>query len=260
VIHISTAYVAGARLEGLVREDELDDGYGFLTPYEESKFVAEQVVHDWARRHQRPVIILRPSVLVTDRPVPAGAPRHPLAEIAAKMTWLRAEENIRTLVELTGRDTLHLTIPGDPEAVLNVVQVEHAAAAMMRICGRTPDCLLNTFHVVHPRDTRVRMLTDAMHACCPRLKVDIVREAPPGGEAQQLALDISAGINLYTRLRRGYDRARYLTAVGPHPEPAVIDEDYLLAAFTAVASEDVSAEAARTGRPLSASGGSMTTV
>jgi nucleoside-diphosphate-sugar epimerase len=232
MIHTSTAYVAGARLDGVVHEDLLDDSAGFLTPYEQSKFLAEQVVHDWARRHERPVTILRPSVLVTECPVPPGAPRHPLAEIAAKMSLLQVEENIRALVELTGRDTLHLRIPGDPEALHNLVQVEHAAAAMTRISSLAPDDLVNTFHIVHPHDTPVQMIMDAMHACCPRLQVDIVRQAVSEGNAERFAIDVGAGISLYTTLRRRYDRTRFLAAVGQLPDPAPIDDDYLLSALT----------------------------
>ncbi|WP_329200146.1 MULTISPECIES: SDR family oxidoreductase [unclassified Streptomyces] len=245
VMHTSTAYVAGARLHGLVREDELDDTAGFQTPYEKSKFLAEQVVHDWARRHQHPVTILRPSVLVTDRPVPPGAPRHPLAEIAAKMSLLHQEENIRALIELTGRDTLHLRIQGDPEALHNVVQVEHAAAAMVRISGRAPDRLVNTCHIVHPRNTPVRMITDAMHVCCSRLKVDIVREAVTEGEAERAAIDVGAGISSYATLRREYDRTQYLAAVGRLPDPPPVDEDYLLSALAIPASVDVAADRMR---------------
>jgi nucleoside-diphosphate-sugar epimerase len=245
MIHTSTAYVAGARLNGVIHEDLLDDSAGFLTPYEESKFLAEQVVHDWSRRHERPVTILRPSVLVTERPVPPGAPRHPLAEIAAKMSLLQVEENIRGLVELTGRDTLHLKVPGDPQAVLNLVQVEHAATAMTRLSGLAPDDLVDTFHVVHPHNTPVRMITDAMHACCPRLRVDIVRQAVSVGDAERAAIDVGAGASLYTTLRRRYDRTRFLAAVGRLPDPAPIDEDYLLSALTVPASADVTADRSR---------------
>ncbi len=71
--HVSTAFVAGGRTTGLIREDDLDGSYGFESAYEHSKFDGEQAVREWSRRSGRPATIFRPSVLVTDRPAPRGA-------------------------------------------------------------------------------------------------------------------------------------------------------------------------------------------
>lgn len=61
--HISTAYVAGKR-DGVIREDELDEGQGFLNAYEQSKLEAEQLVH--AAAPDLPILVFRPSIIVGD--------------------------------------------------------------------------------------------------------------------------------------------------------------------------------------------------
>jgi thioester reductase-like protein len=81
VFHVSTAFVAGARRDGTVHEDELTDAYGFEGTYERSKYEAEQLVHTWARATGRPVVIFRPSVLTTDLPPHPDLPEHPLLNI-----------------------------------------------------------------------------------------------------------------------------------------------------------------------------------
>ncbi|MGW8065176.1 SDR family oxidoreductase [Streptomyces ziwulingensis] len=231
VRHISTAYVAGARLNGTVYEDDLDESHGFLTPYEASKYQAELAVHSWADQYRHPVTVLRPSVLVSDRPIAPGAPSHPFTDIGAKLALLDDEENIDALVAMTGGDSLNLRLQGDPEAGVNVVQVEHAAAAMVRIGRHRSAELISTFHVVHPHETTVGMITAALQACCPRLKVEFTKDPPHHDPVERLALDAVAGISRYTHLRRRYDRSRFLDAVGPWHEPEDIDQNYLRRSF-----------------------------
>jgi thioester reductase-like protein len=78
MFHVSTAFVAGSRTKGAVYEDELDHGDGFENPYEQSKFEAEVLVREWSARHDHPVVVLRPGVLVTGRPSHPALPAHPL--------------------------------------------------------------------------------------------------------------------------------------------------------------------------------------
>jgi thioester reductase-like protein len=59
--HVSTAFVAGRRT-GLVLEDELKHGEGFLNTYQQSKHEAELLVAQ--RRDDMPVIVLRPSIVL----------------------------------------------------------------------------------------------------------------------------------------------------------------------------------------------------
>lgn len=61
--YISTCYVSGER-EGLIYEDELDEGQGHKNHYESTKFWAEVEVQ--RRSHQIPTAIFRPGIVVGD--------------------------------------------------------------------------------------------------------------------------------------------------------------------------------------------------
>ncbi|GMA87776.1 hypothetical protein GCM10025868_30260 [Angustibacter aerolatus] len=78
VVHVSTAFVAGARRRGVVREGDLDASTGFENPYERSKHDGEQVVHAWCAQPGRRAVVLRPSILVSRRP-PHPEPARPPA-------------------------------------------------------------------------------------------------------------------------------------------------------------------------------------
>ncbi len=60
--HISTAYVCGD-YKGVFKEDDLDVGQKFNSTYEQSKFEAEKLIHDY-RNYGLWVDIFRPSVVV----------------------------------------------------------------------------------------------------------------------------------------------------------------------------------------------------
>ena len=62
--YVSTAYVAGLH-RGRFAEDDLDVGQRFRNPYEQSKFEAELVVREAAKR--LPITVVRPSIIVGDR-------------------------------------------------------------------------------------------------------------------------------------------------------------------------------------------------
>jgi len=64
VNHISTTYVAGIAA-GMFYENQLDVGQGFNNTYEQSKFEAELVVHNYIKKGLD-VTIFRPSVLTGD--------------------------------------------------------------------------------------------------------------------------------------------------------------------------------------------------
>ncbi|MCE1255742.1 MAG: SDR family oxidoreductase, partial [Anaerolineae bacterium] len=61
--HVSTAYVAGQR-NGEIMEERLSSKSGFTSPYEQSKFEAEELV--WQAADQLPVCIFRPGMIVGD--------------------------------------------------------------------------------------------------------------------------------------------------------------------------------------------------
>jgi thioester reductase-like protein len=63
--YVSTAYVAGTH-PGVFGEDQLHEGQEFRNAYERSKFEAERLVQSFRRR--LPIQVLRPSIVVGERP------------------------------------------------------------------------------------------------------------------------------------------------------------------------------------------------
>jgi thioester reductase-like protein len=111
--YIGTAFVAGRR-SGLVREEELEAGQQFRNTYEQSKYEAERLVR--ARRPGLPVVILRPSVIVGDS-------RTGITTSFKTIYWplkIYAQRRWRT-------------VPGFPEAVLDIVPVNFVAEAVAHL-------------------------------------------------------------------------------------------------------------------------------
>lgn len=112
--HVSTCYVAGDR-RGRVLETEIDEGQGFRNSYEWSKCQAEGLVRA-AGGAGLPLCIHRPSIVVGDSRT--GATRSfnvlywPL-KIYARGWWR--------------------TLPGDPEALVDLVPVDWLADAMLAL-------------------------------------------------------------------------------------------------------------------------------
>ncbi|MGW0563213.1 SDR family oxidoreductase [Streptomyces sp. NPDC003016] len=234
VVHVSTAYVAGARRHGLVGEDDLDASHGFLTAYEESKYRAEKAVHDWVlEAADRRVTILRPSVLVTDRPLPPRAPRHPHAVLGARLNLTArrgAAFGRRFGLHPIGDGRHTLRMPGHVDAALNILPIEYATDAMVRLV-RPQDAGVRTFHVVHPTNTPVATLMDAMQEMVPWLHLHLTEQRFDPSPAELYVETLSAGVSRYGGLRRRYARGALDAADDRHgiAPPAPLSGDYLLA-------------------------------
>jgi thioester reductase-like protein len=111
--YVGTAYVAGER-KGLVREGELDVGQRFRNTYEQTKAEAEALVR--SRLGSLPGVILRPSIIVGDSRTGATS--------SFKMMYWPLKIYARRLWR---------TVPGFPDAVLDVVPVDFVAAAVARL-------------------------------------------------------------------------------------------------------------------------------
>ena len=111
--YVGTAYVAGER-NGLVREDELDVGQSFRNTYEQTKSEAEALVR--SRLGSLPGVILRPSIIVGDS-------RTGVTSSFKMMYWPLKIYSRR----------LWRTVPGYPDAVLDIVPVDYVAAAVSRL-------------------------------------------------------------------------------------------------------------------------------
>jgi thioester reductase-like protein len=111
--YVGTAYVAGQRT-GLVREDELDVGQGYRNTYEQTKSEAEALVR--SRFGSLPCVVLRPSIIVGDS-------RTGVTSSFKMMYWP---------LKIYAR-RLWRTVPGYPDAVLDIVPVDFVASAVARL-------------------------------------------------------------------------------------------------------------------------------
>jgi thioester reductase-like protein len=226
IYHVSTAFVAGARREGVVYEDELDDAHGFENAYERSKYEAETLVHAWSRTHRRPAVVLRPSILVTDVPPHPELPRHPM-QVMDQLVWdalratgladaRRARPDL-PVVRLVGRRYGHL----------NMMPVEDAARVMVRLADREPSGRVDTYHVVHEHDVPVAAVTELMERLAP-LRTRLVEKRPDDVSALEASMDFYPGITPYLSHLRRYDDTRVRTALGAPRSVTRVDVDYLL--------------------------------
>jgi long-chain acyl-CoA synthetase len=111
--YVGTAYVAGAR-NGLIKESELNVGQGFRNTYEQTKQEAEALVRE--RMGSLPAVILRPSIIVGDSKTGATT--------SFKMMYWPLKIYARGLWR---------TVPGHPDAVLDIVPVDFVANATARL-------------------------------------------------------------------------------------------------------------------------------
>ncbi|MFJ3215709.1 SDR family oxidoreductase [Kitasatospora sp. NPDC086801] len=238
VVHVSTAFVAGGRPDGIVGEEDLTDRYGFLLPYEETKYRGELLLRAWAQRTGAAVTVLRPSVLISHRPVPPGAPHHPQSAVGVQLAlaaargpaWLAGQCGVP--LDADGR--LPARVHTAPGSVLNLVPADYAADAMLRLAALDPHRPgVRTHHVVHPTGTPVRRWLAAMAARIPWLDLRIEPEPVPFGPVESYLCALRYGGERYALLTRRYDRAtldRSDRAAGIAP-PGPLDGEYLADAF-----------------------------
>jgi len=124
--YVGTAYVAGER-NGLVLENELAVGQTYRNTYEQSKSEAEALVR--SRLDSIPGIILRPSIIVGDS-------RTGVTSSFKMMYWP---------LKIYARG-LWRTVPGYPDAVLDIVPVDFVADAIAH-AAFDDAALGNTLHI-----------------------------------------------------------------------------------------------------------------
>ena len=110
--YVGTAYVAGERND-LVHENELAIGQGYRNTYEQTKAEAEALVR--SRLNSLPGVILRPSIIVGDSQTGVTS--------SFKMMYWPLKIYARGLWR---------TVPGYPDAVLDIVPVDFVASAVAR--------------------------------------------------------------------------------------------------------------------------------
>ncbi|MFE3740563.1 SDR family oxidoreductase [Streptomyces sp. NPDC059134] len=229
VHHVSTAFVAGGRREGVAYEDELDDAYGFENAYEHSKFEAERLIHAWSLEHARPVVVLRPSILVTDLPPHPELPSHPL-QVVERIVRDARRGPAAGRQDRDGRPRVRL--PGHPHGRLNLIQVDHAADVMVRLAGRTPSGGVDTYHVVHDRDVPVATVVTLLERLVP-VSVELVAEEPKDPSPMESLLRCYPGLTAYLAHRRRFDDTRVRTLLGPSAASDRVDLEYLRSGLAA---------------------------
>lgn len=192
VVHVSTAYVAGER-EGVVLETDGDVGQAFRNTYEQTKLEAEEAV----RASGLPAAILRPSIIVGD----------------SATGWTPAFNVIYWPLQAFARG-LFPTVPGDPDARVDIVSVDLVADALLQLVrGPVRD---GAFHLV----SGDRAPTNAALA---RMAAAAFDAEPPQFVApgEDPSAEMRAGPLLpYFRVRCEFDaaRGRGLGAVAPPVE------------------------------------------
>lgn len=225
VHHIGTAFVGGARREGVVYEDELDNRHGFENSYERSKYEAEVLVHDWSRAHKRPAVVMRPSILVTDMPPCPELPQHPLQFLSR---IVRASVNaggpVRSGVPRENRPVVR--VAGHPHGHLNLMPVEHAAAVMVRLASLPPSGRTDVYHVVHDHDVATSVLTALVERVAP-VTVRLVGKKPDDPAPLEAVTDLYPGFTPYLSHRRRFDDTRVRNLLGALMSGIRVDLDYL---------------------------------
>jgi thioester reductase-like protein len=127
--YVSTAYVAGTH-PGVFREDQLEEGQEFRNAYERSKFEAERLVR--GRAHMLPVQVLRPSIVVGERP--SG--------------WTSSFNVLYGPLKAFARGSFP-AVPARSDAPVDVVPVDYVADAAYELSANGPE---GTYHLVAGRE------------------------------------------------------------------------------------------------------------
>lgn len=217
--HISTAFVTGKMRDAVVCEGDSANAVDFQNVYERSKHAAEEVVRRWAAARSRSVLILRPSILIPGESTLDGLPEHTMhtvSQVVARITERRADETSRLVIRLGA----------DPRAHLNLVQVDWAAEAMLRLSERVTYGI-ETLHVVHDDDVPVRCLSAALEdVSAVRLRMMPAKPSAPT-ESEKLFYRRMTGFLPYTYHRSHFDTAAMWAALADFPAPPAIGREQL---------------------------------
>ncbi len=140
VNHISTTYVAGTK-EGVFYEKDIDVGQKFNNTYEQTKFEAELLVHEYMKKGLD-VTIHRPSILIGD-------------SVTGKTS------NFKMLYQPLHFFSAELfeAIPADKDADENLIPVDLAARAIC-IIAKAKESVNKTYHIANTACVKVGHFLD----------------------------------------------------------------------------------------------------
>ena len=136
--YFSTAQVSGSR-NGVVLEEELDEGQRFRNVYEETKFRAEKLVQEASRR--LPITVVRPGVIVGD-------------SRTGEIDKFDGPYYLTLLIVGSPLD-VHLPLPGRGTAALHLVPIDFVIDAAWQL-SRSPRAVGKTFHLTDPNPFSAR--------------------------------------------------------------------------------------------------------
>lgn len=163
--YISTCYVSGER-EGMIYEDELDEGQGHKNHYESTKFWAEVEVQ--RRSAEIPTVIFRPGIVVGD----------------SRTGETAKYDGPYYLMKLLRRlpDWMPMVNIGKGETVVNLVPVDFVADAMAFL-GVKEDVAGQIFQLADPNPMRARDVV--------ALTLDAMNKAPALATVPSGLLDVA---------------------------------------------------------------------
>jgi len=180
--YVGTAYVSGRR-QGLIKEDQLDEGQEHHNTYERSKMEAERLVRKhWSRL---PITVFRPSIVIGEAST---------GRISPHSAFYRVLEMVR-------QGTLK-ALPGDPDALMDLVPLDYCIRAMQIISrdgGSVGRCYHLTAGIDHLtslgriRDLTARHFGTEPFAILPGEQFDALMSRHQNGlseEQQQMANEI----------------------------------------------------------------------
>ncbi|MGW2599738.1 SDR family oxidoreductase [Streptomyces klenkii] len=175
LLYFSTAYVAADPAGDPAEESPMSSAVQAVTGYERTKLRAEAVVRDWAAGRQRPAVILRPSLLATDQPLPPDAAQQPLSTLGTVLAGLIGQlpPPLRRSIlrKRPGLPRLRLRLQVDPAAHMNIVPVEYAVGAALRLAALEHPPGAATYHLVHPVETPAPLLVEAVGGLVPGVEL-----------------------------------------------------------------------------------------
>lgn len=227
-VHVSTAYVCGDA-EGLMLEDELEQGQTFSTPYEESKYQAERLVRIYRDHLNLPIIVCRPSIILEDL---EGLKHTRLPAINALILMLG---NVMKSVKGSEAENKVLRIPANPAVVPDLVPIGYVTKSILRLMQDTR-AYGKTYHLTNPASPPlqefVEVLSDEIgDGACELQCVDPsnIAYAELNGFEKMLLLNIQPYLrHLFTKLTFDISNVMPLRQLGVMPECPPISRDVLI--------------------------------
>ena len=215
--YISTAYVAGSS-EGLIPEGPAKSKTALNNCYEESKFEAEQVV----ATSGLPFRIIRPSIVLG-----YSSTRWSSSD-AGYYGYIKKVAQLNQLLDAQGKGALarEITVPGDPNARLNLVPVDVVARIAVQIA--LSESTERYFHICSGASPT---LGEMQEYILPKVGFEgpRIRRSPAGGAHPEYGQLIEEGMTFYKSYLTGvkeFSRDNTLAAIGAEepPGPVTLEE------------------------------------